>query len=316
MTNKKVSIIIPTYNAARFIKETIDSALAQTYSNIEVVIVNDGSTDNTEEVIKDYLSDKKIIYVKQENGGISKARNRGVANSSGEYIAFLDADDIALLNRITEQVKFFEENPEYGVIYSNFQSFYHSYPEKLLSYKRIGCAGNILRPLLHYSFICPSTVMITKSVFVAVGGFDSSFRDAEDWDLWRRLSYSGTLFGYIKKPLVITRLNSNSLSGFHNQVRMKKMNLLSFEKFFAQMKPSELIEYDTKKVLKTLKFKLAIAHLLLGEKKEFRFWIKESKKWYWPLFFLFSYLPTKLISSLIKKMWMWKQKNLFRINGN
>lgn len=307
-----VSVIIPAYNASRYLKETIESLLVQSYSNLEIIIINDGSTDDTETVIRPFLTEKRIKYFSQANGGISKARNKGVVCSQGVYIAFLDADDLALPERIEEQVDFLEKNSDYGVAYSQFQSFIEGRSRRLFTYRRTGFSGNIFQPLLQYSFICPSTVMLRRKVFDDVGGFDEQFRDAEDWDLWRRLAYRGVLFGFIDKPLVLTRLHPQSLSGFANQVRMKKMNLYSFEKLFNQMTETERVVWQSERIVARLRMKLAIAHLLLGERAKARFRSKESGFCYWPFVWLLTFLPSGMISYLVRKTWGWKQAALFK----
>lgn len=309
---KLVSVIMPAYNAAKYITASIDSVLAQTYTNWELVIVNDGSVDNTEEVVRPYLHDPRIVHLQQPNGGISRARNNGVAKARGEYIAFLDSDDLALPRRLAEQVAFLDAYPTYGLVYSRFVSFYDDHPDVVFRYQRAQYTGNVLKPLLYHSFICPSTVMIKKNVFQSVGGFNADFRDAEDWDLWRRLAYRGVLFGAISEPLVKTRLHADSLSGFHNQVRMKKMNLISFEQFFNQMTDVERAQYHASAVMSTLRLKLAIAHLLLREAAEFRRWLRASTKWYWPLLMPLGWLPPTLISRAVRWGWRIKHGLLFR----
>jgi glycosyltransferase involved in cell wall biosynthesis len=164
-----ISIIIPAYNAEKYIKEAIDSIVNQTYKNLEIIVINDGSTDKTEETIKPCLSDSRIVYLKQENGGISKARNFGVKNSHGELVAFMDADDISALDRIEKQISFLEENPDYDIAYSGFLSFYdNGQPFNLknthfYSYKRNFFSGDIFKELLKYSFIKRSIPLIVPS---------------------------------------------------------------------------------------------------------------------------------------------------------
>lgn len=308
----KVSIITPAYNAAVYLPEMIASALAQSYRDWELIIVDDGSTDNTAEAVAaSRRGDARIIYIKKENAGIASARNLGIARSQGEYIAFLDADDVALPNRIAEQVDVLEKNTDYGIVYCRFKSFAHGRPGKLYSYKRKFYSGHILKKLLRLSFINPSTVMMRKSSFDQVGGFNSSLREGEDWDLWRKLAYKNTQFFFLDKVLVHTRLHPDSLSGFHNQVKMKKTSLMSFHQMFAQMTAMERQKYNEKKVIGRLRVKLAIAHLLFGHKDSFRFWLKQSRIFYWRGLWLTSLLPTRLTSPLIKTVWQWKQRRLF-----
>ncbi len=101
---KKITAIIPTYNSAKYITEAIDSVLNQTYANIEIIVVDDGSTDNTENILSNYVNKNKIIYVKKKNGGPGSARNLGIKLANGEYIAFLDADDMWEKNKIEKQL--------------------------------------------------------------------------------------------------------------------------------------------------------------------------------------------------------------------
>src|SRR3989344_7351377 len=127
----KVSIIVPAYNAEKFMKDAIDSALAQTYSNIEVVVLNDGSTDGTAKIIKPYLKDKRIIYFEQSNGGVSRARNKAFELSHGDYITFLDADDIYAPTKVEEEVNFLETHLDYGVVYCRVLSSYDDVTNKI-----------------------------------------------------------------------------------------------------------------------------------------------------------------------------------------
>lgn len=121
MENQKVSVIIPTYNLARYINETVDSVLGQTYKNYEIIIVDDGSTDNTKEALSEYGG--KITYIFQENQGVSAARNKGIKEAKGEYIAFLDADDLWLKDKLELQIGLMNSNPEVAMIFTDGESF-------------------------------------------------------------------------------------------------------------------------------------------------------------------------------------------------
>src|SRR3989338_9975584 len=115
VNNPLVSVVIPTYNGSRFIKETIQSVLDQTYTNIEAIIVDDGSKDNTPDIVKS-INDSRIIYIRQENAGVSMARNNGINISKGEYIAFLDHDDVWLPCKLERQLLLFKENPVIAMV--------------------------------------------------------------------------------------------------------------------------------------------------------------------------------------------------------
>src|SRR5436309_7380613 len=113
----KVSVIIPVFNGERYIRQTIESVLAQTYRDFELLVIDDGSTDGTAEAVKEY--EKDLRYVHQGNGGASKARNQGIRFSQGKYIAFLDADDLWEPEKLTIQVEFLERNPKIGLVHCN-----------------------------------------------------------------------------------------------------------------------------------------------------------------------------------------------------
>ena len=113
-----VSVIIPTYNGSRFIRETIQSVLDQTYNNLEIMVVDDGSTDDTSLIVKS-ITDQRITYIQQKNAGVSPARNHGITVSKGDYIAFLDHDDVWLPCKLEKQLSLFEQNPKVALIYSD-----------------------------------------------------------------------------------------------------------------------------------------------------------------------------------------------------
>jgi len=220
----RVSVVIPTFNCAQFIIEAIESVLNQTYKNYEIIVVNDGSTDNTEEVLSSYL--KKIKYIRQENGGPSKARNNGINNSKGEYIAFLDADDIWLPTKLKYQLDFFEKCSDISVVISNFFYFGEETLKSATGFERrphiwnIPYYGvekgynifkrNIFQDIIMETFIHTSTVIVRKSCFKKVGPFDERIL-AEDWQMWLRLA-KAFKFGFIDKPLVNVRIYKESTS--------------------------------------------------------------------------------------------------------
>src|SRR3989344_2856340 len=209
-----VSVIIPTYNARSYILEAVDSALAQDYENIEVIVINDGSTDDTEEILRPYVESNQIKYFVQENKGLAATRNRGVSLSSGEFIAFLDADDLFLKEKIGEQVEVFLKNKEVGICYSGLIHFTDEESRKFFIHRyNDHRPRDIFLDLLSKQFINPSTVMIRKAVFREHGFFDESLRFSEDWDLWLRLAYDGIGFFYLDKLLTYYRIrNLNNLS--------------------------------------------------------------------------------------------------------
>lgn len=322
MKKPLVSILVAAYNGEQYVAQAIESALNQTYSNIEVIVVNDGSTDRTPEIVKSYLDDKRVIYFSQPNKGISGARNKAFELSHGGYITFLDSDDFYAPTKVEEEVNFLESHPECGAAYCRVLSFYTDVPETMYHYRRPMPSGNIFGDLLRHQFINPGVVMMRREVFVSERGFNPDFRDAEDWDLWRRLSYRGVKFGFINRELHYNRMHRESLSGFHNQVKMKRMNVLSFEMLFNRMLEEERKKYDAKAVMRLLRTKLGIAHFLLGEKKQalavFRQAFRGSGYMvFYPAIYLVAYVvPGKFFSQSIKFFWRLKHKMLFYPVGN
>ena len=195
----KVSIILPAYNGEKFIAEAIDSVLNQTYGDFEIIVVNDGSTDRTAEILSKYGG--KIRVISQANAGIAQARNVAISNSKGEYLAFLDQDDIWLEDKLEKQMEIFDKDKDVGMVYSGtfvmtagnaeLKSFDLKKPYK----------GMVIEELLMNNFISTSAVVTKKECFDRVGLFDNSLSPCLDYDRWL---YIATLYkvDYVDKPLV------------------------------------------------------------------------------------------------------------------
>ncbi|KJR41985.1 glycosyl transferase family protein [Candidatus Magnetoovum chiemensis] len=189
----KVSIIIPTYNRADYVKEAVDSVLCQSYANKEVIVVDDGSTDNTKEALRAYIENGSIIYYYQDNSGPSAARNNGIKRSSGELIAFLDSDDIWESDKIAIQAEMFASNLSPDMVFSDYSTFDNNgirdfnrnsakfKDNELITFKKLYSGIN---------FIYPSTVMIKRSVLDECSLFDETLRNpiVEDYELWLRIA--------------------------------------------------------------------------------------------------------------------------------
>jgi len=267
MANRlKISIIIPAYNAARYVREAVDSALRQTYPDVEVVVVDDGSADGTKQVLAPYIKKKQIRYVYQKNKGLAGARNTGIRNSSGEYVAFLDADDLFLPEKVEGQVEVFEANQSYAVCYSDLLHFDEGGRSYRHRYKYP--SGDILEPLLHKQFINPLTVMARRKLFDKYGYFDEKLRRSEDWDLWLRWAQAGVKFYYLDRPLAKYRIRSvGNLSAIDSEPEMKEKNLLIFERFGKKLSEKEKGKYHFDNILKLLRLKVVFAYLMVGNKK-------------------------------------------------
>jgi glycosyltransferase involved in cell wall biosynthesis len=200
-TNPLVSVIIPTYNRGWIIKEAVDSVLSQNFVNFELIVVDDGSTDNTRDILDAYKNDIKVF--RYNNQGVSAARNRGIALASGKLIAFLDSDDLWMPNKLSMQVDFFNTNKEALICQTEeiwIRNNVRVNPKK--RHKKL--SGMIFEPSLCLCMVSPSAVMIQRELFEVVGLFDESLPACEDYDLWLRIS-SGYPVYLIDTPLIIKR---------------------------------------------------------------------------------------------------------------
>jgi len=209
--NPTVSVIIPAYNQANFIDKAIESVLRQTYQDFEIIIINDGSKDNTEEIVKNY-SDFRIRYICHANNmGVSKARNTGIRASRGDYIALLDSDDEFLPERLGRQVQLLQnKSSEVGVVCSwsyNIDEKGNYISKRYLPKKD----GYIYEDLLSTNPISVPTVLIRKECFEKVGLFDNLLDGQEDWDMWIRIA-KYYKFSLIKTLLAKRRIHPNRIS--------------------------------------------------------------------------------------------------------
>ncbi len=197
----EVSVVIPTFNRADLLPQAIDSVLSQSYTDFELIVVDDGSTDSTQEVLSPYRG--KIRYLFQENRGVSAARNLGVKVARGRYICFLDSDDLWLKDKLREQVDRTKAEPWARVSYT--EEIWIRCGRRVNQGKRHRkYSGWILKKLLPLCLISPSSVMIEKGVFEEVGLFDESLPVCEDYDLWLRIGSRMPIL-LIEKPLIVKR---------------------------------------------------------------------------------------------------------------
>ncbi|MGD9383394.1 MAG: glycosyltransferase [Desulfobacterales bacterium] len=218
-----ISVIIPTYNRGWIIKEAIDSVMAQNYRDFELIIVDDGSTDNTSDILNSYHGD--ILVFRQENRGVSAARNRGIVEASGRFIAFLDSDDLWLPQKLFRQVEFFNKNPDAKICQTE-ETWIRNGVRVNPKRKHKKPCGMIFEPSLALCLISPSAVMIRRSLFEKVGGFDETLPACEDYDLWLRISCRYPVY-LIETPLIIKRGGHNdqlSASPGLDKFRIKSLN--------------------------------------------------------------------------------------------
>lgn len=230
-----VSVIIPAYNAERTIQETVDSVLNQSCSNFELIIVNDGSTDNTLEMVQK-IKDPRIKILSFENSGPATSRNRGIDVARGEFISFLDADDLWTSDKLEEQVKSFDKHPEAGVVYS-WAAFIDESGKFLHAMEPIYYEGNVYKELLVWCFIISGSNVLARSKCIrSVGKFDPNVNSAEDWDFCIRLA-SKWRFAVVPRYQILYRIWSGAAS--YNSQTSEGSTLKVIEKSFSEA-PYEL----------------------------------------------------------------------------
>ena len=212
-----VSVIIPVYNGAVEVRRAIDSALGQSNCTVEVIVLNDGSQDDTASVLAEYGN--RIRAINQQNCGLARTRNNGIALATGEWIAFLDHDDYWEPEKLTLQLKAAERSG-FDVVYTNAANFGEvARVGELRSEPKAMVEGDLLKKLLLDNFIVVSSVMIRRSLMQEIEGFDTSLPSVEDWDLWLKLSARGVSFAAVREPVTMYQWRAGSMSKNHELMR-------------------------------------------------------------------------------------------------
>ena len=205
-----ISVVIATYNMGQYIDQAVDSILKQTWERLEVVIVDDGSTDNTPAVMERYKGDTRVIYIQNQNQGQPKAKNCGIKNTKGEFIAFCDADDFWEPNKLEVQMPLFD-NPKVGIVYSEVSNIDENNNRYTKSANEKRHTGKVTNQLLVENFVPFGTSVIRRECIERNGIFDEDFRMGIDWDLWLRYSLDWE-FAYTPERTYIYRVWSGQMS--------------------------------------------------------------------------------------------------------
>lgn len=216
MEMKQVSVILPTYNRANCIERAVDSVLSQTYPYWELLVVDDGSTDNTEEIIASYAaSDHRVRYYRQpSNRGVSAARNEGVRQALYEYIAFQDSDDVWHEDKLEKQMRILAENPHVGLVYCAMQGTRQDGSAVLIpdrTVERTLLCGNLYKLLLQGNVIGAPAAVMRRECARQCGGFDETLSCLEDWELFLRIAKMYEI-GYVDEPLVDADFHDGGVS--------------------------------------------------------------------------------------------------------
>jgi glycosyltransferase involved in cell wall biosynthesis len=219
----KVTIAIPAYNAELCLRETLNSAVAQSLPAHEIIVVDDGSQDRTEEIAHSFGD--SVRYIKQFNQGVSAARNTAIREATGDWISFLDSDDLMLPEKLEKQVALVEANPELVVVYSAFS---YLYPDGTTQQMPSFPATDLWPALRYRTPILPSTSLIRRAALEEIGGFSTDYHYAEDWELWFRLvkRYTAKAFLDIPESLTLYRCWESSATRNFERAATAALRLL------------------------------------------------------------------------------------------
>lgn len=294
-----ISVIIPAFNSEQFIVQAIESVFFQTYQNFELIVVDDGSRDNTRNILENYKDTKNISLISQKNQGAAAARNAGIKSSRGDYISFLDSDDVWLPRKLEVQKKCIESKPKIGVVYSDWSTFdengiiEENFP---LSRKLPRPSGDIFNELIGSCLLSTITVMIKKEVFNDVGYFDEHLVRGEDYDLWLRIA-AKHLFVYCPGTVAMYRQRSGSLTHSITKAKDHKPDELMVINNTLERYPEKRKEINDKK----LKRRYSDVYFQRGYSAYYRGDFRLAKNYFrssivaWPLSlkaFIYSFIAT------------------------
>ncbi len=262
----RVSIIIPTHNRVIFLKEALDSVIKQSFSDFELIVVDDGSTDGTADLVAKYPG---VRYIYQKNRGVSSARNLGIRSARGNFIAFLDSDDLWLNDKLKEQISFFDISPDASICQTE-ELWLRDGQKRNPKKKHQKYSGYILKECLPLCIVSPSAVMLKKEVFEKIGLFDESFPVCEDYDFWLRAARIYPIY-LIDKCLIIKRAK------FPDQLSFRHWGMDKFRiKALKKLLKEEISDEIRKEAMGIIKEKKKI--LITGSIKRYRYF---PALWYW-----------------------------------
>jgi glycosyltransferase involved in cell wall biosynthesis len=247
-----VSVIIPTHNYETFISETLNSLQLQTLADWECIVVDDGSTDNTAEVVANFAKDEpRLRYVWQENQRQAVAKNTGLKESRGKYVQFLDADDIIESHKLQRHVEYLEEHPEVDIVYGGVRYFRTHNPNERLYSMEVdnlpwmpGVSGEgreLLKDLVRHNIMVINSPLIRRSIVSEVGPFDARMPPAEDWDFWLRCAVLGKCFQFLEMQDTLALVRIHASSSSQNRLQMQEAGLLIRKKLPTLIKDKQLL---------------------------------------------------------------------------
>lgn len=248
----RISVIIPTHNRSAVLLRAVHSVLNQSYQNIELIVIDDGSTDDTEMVLAPFVAANSVHYYKTENAGVAAARNYGVSLATGQWIAFLDSDDEWISQKLTEQMNFLSKHPHLLIVYTD-ETWIRNDVQVNKKNHHQKKSGWIFADCLKQCFIGPSSVLLSKKLFQEMKGFDESFQVCEDYDLWIKISAKYEI-GFIEQSLI------KKYGGYADQLstRFFAMDSWRIKAMLNLLRDQTLTEDQKKEVIETIKSKGSI----------------------------------------------------------
>ena len=263
----KISIIIPNYNTAHYLPDAIDSVLASDYPNYEIIVVDDGSKDNSKEVILGYAEEKHISYVFQANKGLAGARNTGIEKATGDLLVFLDSDDTIKPDKLSKQAAYLNSHPDCDIVFSKSLYFIENDLSNTRPAELPIWEGLVFEKLLNGNIFLVNAIMARKKAVVEAGAFDSHFRELEDWDLWLRMTLNGSKVGYIPEVLSMVRLRKGSMT--NNQTKMYRTMVKVMGKCIPLLRQHPNPPGDRSKLLMKATHSYFAYRILAKERKSF-----------------------------------------------
>lgn len=302
-----VSIIIPSYQSADFVSTAIDSCLSQTYSNIEIIVIDDGSTDDTHNILTKYIDSKEINYIYQNNKGLSGARNTGLIIANGEYIQFLDADDTIHPDKIQLQINYLIKHTEDIGVYSDYVVQKNNH---IIHYMKKYPAGNLFKNVAYSSFVMPIHTVLLQNKQLPF--FDESLKQGEDRDFWLNLFQDNMhTFGFVNEILATYILHDKNMTHQTENNLLSVLNVLTKHLIICS-KQQQIILEEAKKYHYGLLGINSIENTEYPKARQYlvkSFSIKDIKyKFVFYLFYFFSFTPIIYHSS--KHIFVWIRRNI------
>lgn len=296
MINPMISVIMSVYNDEKYLSKSIESILNQTYKNFEFIVINDGSIDESLDIIKKYSNiDKRIVVVNQNNIGLTKSLNKAIKLSKGKYIARQDSDDVSELDRFEKQIGFLENNSDYALVGTNISKI--DKDDKLIEINSTKYSNeDIVKTFKKRNCIAHGSVMINKKLVGDKLYYDEEFEYAQDFRLWTKIATSFKIIN-LEEPLYKLRIHTNSIS----KQKIEKQSIYAGIVAYEFEQESKIYNID-EEVLSNIKLREKIGMILLMNlepKMAMKYFLKSNKN-YW-IGFIFKYIDLNKLKNIIKK---------------